>query len=84
MRIPEQPLDPPDYGDDDRPQFGELSEAEQEDIIETFHDEHPEDYLSYYEEAISQLAEGHDHFDLWEYIARCIVNKYGEQNWWTL
>lgn len=84
MTIPEQPLDPPEMPEDTRPQFGTLSEAEQEDIIEEFHDKHHEDYSSYYEEAISQLPENHDHFDLWAYIARCIVNKHGEQLEWTL
>ncbi len=70
--------------DDDRPQFACLPEAEQEDIIEEFHDKHPEDYRSYYEEAISQLPAGHDHFDLWSYIAACIINKHGEPEDWTL
>lgn len=77
----EQPLDPPDFGDDLRPQFGCLTEAEQEEIIEGFHNDHPEAYNSYYEEAISQLPDNHDHFDLWEYIAGCIYTANDEQEW---
>jgi len=67
------------YAEDDRPRFSEMTELEQEDIIEEFHDKHPDDYRGYYEEAISQLPQGHDAVDLFNYIAKCILNKHPDQ-----
>ena len=77
----EQPINPPDEPEDLRPQFASLNESEQEDIIETFHDEHHDDYIRYFDEALSQLPAGYDHFDLWLYIANCIVHNFPNQEW---
>lgn len=70
--------------DDDRPQFACLPQSQQLDIIAEFAEKHPEDYKSYVNEACSQLPAGSDVFDLWKYIAACIVNKHDEQEDWTL